>query len=547
MNRIDPRYFLVLGVVTLMTFVSWWINDQSLIGIDDANIYFVYMKNVANGNGFVFNVGGERVEGFTSLLWTLIGSVVFRLSSNPELILILISVLVVSFSLWRMVVFIDETFGTASRISPYSIVFLGMVALVPGYFEWTTLSIMETGLWSSLLILISLNILRYEKTDSKKISDRYFCVLLFLILLCRPESMLWGVFFLVSKAYLHYQLTNGDFSKIAKGMVPGVLVFCLTLTLIFTWRMSYFGYLFPNTYYAKISSDIFQNFKLGVLYLYDYMKANPIAIIIVFLVLHVLVTQLKSGRIWKEFQLLFLSGVGFLTFFIPLYSGGDHFGHFRFIQPTAPVIYLAFLFALSRLGFVLNNTWAFLIVLFSFSSAYFNFINLKYYGTNNPIVIEWELAVSGRKNSEQLNIFFDRLKKFPTQGVFYAGGSSYLYKGFSYDLLGHNDVAMAHANKIKSRNIPKNHASFNKEIFFHHQPDIFWLAGEFVSPVDTNSITPHPWVANVFKNLHEDEQFKKSYPLCLITKTGTDQALKIFASKSFIASLDSTLYTVKLL
>ena len=50
--------------VGAVTYLNWYMNGQSLIGVDDANIYMVYMRNLAEGHGLVFNVGGERVEGF---------------------------------------------------------------------------------------------------------------------------------------------------------------------------------------------------------------------------------------------------------------------------------------------------------------------------------------------------------------------------------------------------------------------------------------------------------------------------------------------------
>ena len=38
--------------------------DRSNIGVDDANIFFTYGKHLAEGHGLVWNVGGERVEGY---------------------------------------------------------------------------------------------------------------------------------------------------------------------------------------------------------------------------------------------------------------------------------------------------------------------------------------------------------------------------------------------------------------------------------------------------------------------------------------------------
>ena len=38
---------------------------------DDAYITFRYIKNFITGNGLVFNIG-ERVEGYTTFLWTIL-------------------------------------------------------------------------------------------------------------------------------------------------------------------------------------------------------------------------------------------------------------------------------------------------------------------------------------------------------------------------------------------------------------------------------------------------------------------------------------------
>ena len=67
-------YLQILLFTILITGIGLYILGGSLHGTDDANIYLVYMRNLANGHGFVYNIGGERVEGCSSFLWTLIGS-----------------------------------------------------------------------------------------------------------------------------------------------------------------------------------------------------------------------------------------------------------------------------------------------------------------------------------------------------------------------------------------------------------------------------------------------------------------------------------------
>ena len=69
-SRKISRVLIVLAAFSFCvaaTSFSFHKLHNPLTGIDDANIYFVYARNLANGHGFVYNIGGERVEGFTSL------------------------------------------------------------------------------------------------------------------------------------------------------------------------------------------------------------------------------------------------------------------------------------------------------------------------------------------------------------------------------------------------------------------------------------------------------------------------------------------------
>ena len=189
----------------MLTLLSWSINSKSWFGTDDANIYFVYMKNFSNGHGFVYNVGGEKVEGFTSLLWTLIGSVVFYFSSSAEKLLIVLNILLITFSLYKVVNYIDELANESQKIfSKQSILFLLIIAVTPGFIDWTVTSLLETGLWCFLLTITTLKIIQYD-AGANKINHYVSIGLLFaLLILCRPESMLWVPLFIILNLIREY-------------------------------------------------------------------------------------------------------------------------------------------------------------------------------------------------------------------------------------------------------------------------------------------------------------------------------------------------------
>src|SRR5512138_2794050 len=142
--------------------------DYPLIGIDDANIYFVYARNVANGHGFVYNVGGERVEGFTSLLWTLVSALVFKISRYPELILLILSIVLVSLGIACALNFLQDTFTENGKSEwtkiAWSVFYLTLIFTSPRYVVWNTITLMENALWSTLLLLATLFVLRKELT-----------------------------------------------------------------------------------------------------------------------------------------------------------------------------------------------------------------------------------------------------------------------------------------------------------------------------------------------------------------------------------------------
>ena len=69
----NGKKLIIVGLhVFTNTVISWYFNGKSLLGVDDANIYFIFMQNLSEGGGFVYNMGSEKIEP-TSILWTIIG------------------------------------------------------------------------------------------------------------------------------------------------------------------------------------------------------------------------------------------------------------------------------------------------------------------------------------------------------------------------------------------------------------------------------------------------------------------------------------------
>lgn len=543
------RFLSVLFYVLLLTILSWLINGKTLIGIDDANIYMVYMRNFANGHGFVYNIGGERVEGFTSLLWTLIGSLLFYISKYPEKFLLLVNVILISYTLYHVSNYLDsEAKDKSSLFGKKSIFFLATIAVTPGFIDWTVLSLMETGLWCFLLTLISLKIIQYELDDDKFKHYSILNFLYILLVLSRPESMLLVPFFILLNSIKEYFTSKSIIAVIAWSSVSSI-IFISSLLLLIYWRLGYFGYPLPNTFYAKVSSSTIDNFKSGIQYLFSLFFEKPFLLVIFSISAWIIFKSILKKNILSHISLFLLFLILGVSLIIPLYSGGDHFRLHRFIMPFIPIAILLGVVILKELNFFIGKTKLILLFFLLFFSNEYNYKNYFTY-RQYPITQEWRIAVEGRNQSQKLNDFFKTNEKLPSQGVLVAGGTAFRYNGETIDLLGLNNTKMAHADRVKNKNLTKNHASFNPDVFFELSPDLFWYQNcGFIKDIELIpldfKVNTDDFGAKVFKNIQLDRRFIDRYGFFMIVNLNNEKgALKIFANKKFVSSLDTSIYKI---
>ena len=486
MKSLSQNFLVTLflcSVVSLFAFAKF---DYPLTGIDDANIYFVYAKNVANGHGFVYNVGGERVEGFTSILWTLICALVFKLSSHPELILLIINILIISVGIAVTLIYLQNDFLAMEKSQRtkllWSGIFLVLLLTSPRYIVWNTITLMENGLWSTLLLVTTIFVIKDH--PSPQAINLGFIPLSILLVLARPESMLWGVIF-IGVLYIRLAFAKNPFIAL-KDLAPSILGFIVSITLMIWFRFQYFGYLLPNTYYAKVSPSLTYDLQQGAIYLSKYIISDPIVLISVIAVtvsgLHT-IAGIFSRQIPNDgsFFLPIIAGTGLLE---PLITGGDHFGSFRVYQNIYPIEILCLLYFINRIlpKYIKRSEspkWAQLqSKVFTFGPTLLLalvFLSSQIYMWNSikpEMDIEFNVADYGRKNGALIQKLFSPLPELPSLGVVTSGGIKYSYNGEIVDLMGLNNTLMAH-NHGDRKGI-KNHAAFDIPTFYELQPDIVW-------------------------------------------------------------------------
>jgi hypothetical protein len=170
-----------------------------------------------------------------------------------------------------------------------------------------------------------------------------------------------------------------------------------------------------------------------------------------------------------------------------------------------------------------------------------------------PLQFQFDLIPKGKGQSDSLNRFFDKNSFYPTQGVLAAGAPAYYYKGKTNDLLGLNNVEMAHADKIKSTMNIKSHESFNKNVFYKQQPDIFLFSIGFITDTvgfenrfyHLSEFGPNSFLRRAYKNIIEDKRFNSLYKPVIISKKDDNIFLYTYVNNAFASKLDTSYYSIK--
>jgi arabinofuranosyltransferase len=539
-------FFLLLSVISLITF---YYLGQPFIGIDDANIFFTYARHMADGYGFVFNIQGERVEGFTSLLWTLICSVFFLVSQRPEKMIMFFSLLLTSFVVtlvYGEVLAEVKRYGVQLLNKFFIFLFAGfIIAISPGFITWNVLSLMDNSLWTFLFVFMVILLLQNNRQQFTVQKKMLLIVLGFLLVLTRPESLGWGLLFTLLLALTEWNRhRNLSFPLIFFG------VFCLAGISLYFFRVDYFGYPLPNTYYAKVSSDRLYNLLEGGKYAFSFIIGYHPVITFSILTLSIaslswIMAEARSNGNRQTNHYRQVPGYVIVTVIIvtaiclPVLTGGDHFGGFRFYQPILLLSVwglpaLLHLYRLNRMALQKRVVvFATIIILFFCAMAVDNMVNLKS-PAKRQLAIEFSLAEEGRNIAKTLNNY---LPVKPSVGMIAVGGFAFEYNGKTVDLMGLNNTLMAHSSG--DRKGFKNHAAFNKDVFYKLKADLllpkqvkfYKEASDFYKEVRNEA----GFYNKAMKNIFNDSIFTKSYLPVVLSKN--NKKIFCFARRDFLSRL----------
>lgn len=285
---------------------------------DDMMISMRYARNLADGFGLVWNPG-ERLEGFTNPLWTLVMAAIHllpipdRLTSLPVMILSAVAVLI------NMPLSQRWARELGANANAQRLVLLAMIVNA-GVIASGVLSF-EQGIIATFLMLGVVSLLDDIKTGALR-PWGYLC--LAIIPLIRMDAAVLSV---ATGLWLIYEHPRrfAVISCLALAVLPSVVAMLA--------RHGYYGEWLPNTYYLK-TTGWSGRWKTGAHYAIDFLCSYGW----VYLLLTLIVLRSRSALTPAVRATLLISGAQLAY---GAYVGGDILGIFRVYTTIIPMMIAA--------------------------------------------------------------------------------------------------------------------------------------------------------------------------------------------------------------
>lgn len=207
---------------------------------EDAFIYFRFAANIADGYGYVFNIGGERIEACSGLLWlgllTLLTALPLHLVLATKLLCFGFGVLCI-----RTVLVLAGRWISDPRLVPWP-AFL-MVASIP-FFVWSVRGLETAFYWFVMLWLVD------WVTDPRRQAHWWLPALA--LLNARPEG------FVMLVAVLPYLFFC---ARESSRFWRGLALVAAGFVAVTVWRFAYFHDLVPHPFYFKVNPDHAQSLR----------------------------------------------------------------------------------------------------------------------------------------------------------------------------------------------------------------------------------------------------------------------------------------------
>ncbi len=291
---------------------------------DDAFISYRYAANLAHGLGLVYNPG-ERVEGYSNFLWTLLMSTIVVLGGRPEdwapALGGVIATATLAFVMWF-----------AHRRGRFGGLAGVLLAVSSCWATWATGGL-ETSLFGGFVTLgvvaLMLALERAPATDARWLDAS--AAALGLACLTRPDGPLvvacaWVVLgIMAARRRLAWGALLRWTAVIAMFVVPHAI-----------WRWSYYGRWLPNPYSVKPPG--LSRLAFGVRYLADAARDLWLWVLALPILIAALLRAPARGLSARDLVLIAAVVVPFVVYLA--FTGGDFMPVFRFVAPLLPLVTL---------------------------------------------------------------------------------------------------------------------------------------------------------------------------------------------------------------
>ena len=335
MKTFMNKYKYLLATVGFIIWAIFFIYQSSFITIngeryfslfDDAMISMRYAWNLSHGNGIVFNPG-EMVEGYTNFLMVLVMSIFTGLFSEKVAVLgMQIFGIFTVLAIARLTVAIARKILNEKTAEDVSFPIYLLILLYYPLSYWSLMG-METGLLTLLVLLAYYFIFTYR--DSGDIKHLVFSgVFLGLASITRLDIIILSI---PLALYLILIEAKSGFKKTFTALF--ILGFsCVVFPLgNFIFRYFYYGQLFPNTYYLKLTglatgTRLRNGFNFIITFLFETLPLWMLAV-------SCLVLNYSKER------LVIFTSIGILAAY-QVWIGGDAWYYWRFLMPGMPMLFI---------------------------------------------------------------------------------------------------------------------------------------------------------------------------------------------------------------
>jgi hypothetical protein len=292
---------------------------------DDAFISLRYAQHLAHGEGLVFNPG-ERVEGYTNLLWTLLLAALLKLGVPPLRAAEIPGI--VAYAALAIGLAHASWLRARSRGLPFVPLAAAIVLVSDDFHVWATGGL-ETLLFT-LLATLALLWLRLRPDSLRAALGAG--LLLALLVLTRPDGVLFA---LAGAASPWFPVDASGRAQRVRLSLATLAPVALTLAVLLPWKLAYYGELLPTAFYAKSATRPYVS--QGLVYVGLYLVKNWFLLAAALLALgaFALRRRVLAAATRGDDRFLLASAALFSAYLV--HVGGD-FMFARRILPVVPLV-----------------------------------------------------------------------------------------------------------------------------------------------------------------------------------------------------------------